>query len=220
MNNLTDAQLLKAAQEALTRPRDFGYHGDLPLFESWGLTFSQTRDSDALERSNYRRIFEDLKELAGRSSDGMWDDYVQDFRSSHWMNGWMEQIAVRVLEDEDGPVEVDNLTPIFIQAAEIAFDLEDYSIYDEDDLSSLEDEEDWERFDQEWGRMLRSWDEESEGALPTEDEKDAVHAKLNECDTPQGYDEDELAETLKDLRPAPESANGHIVNDPNQIHLF
>ena len=221
MTDLSNDELLAAAKEALTRPRDFGYHGNLPLFESWGLSFSQTRDSDTVDRSNYRRIFEDLKVVAAEESrNGDEDEYVQDFRSSHWMNGWMEQIAIRVLRDEDGPVEVGNLTATFVKATEIAYALQDYPIYDEEDLSSLESDEDDERFDQAWGDMVGRWDDE-EGPVPTEDEKWAVNEAMHECETPQGYDPDELSEVLKGLRPAPESVNEHVVaHDPNQARLF
>jgi hypothetical protein len=223
MTDLTEHQLLNAAKEALERPSYFGYYGDLPLFETWGLTFTQNRDSDAQDRSNYRRIFEDLKKYAAEHEGRMFnadpDDYVQDYRSSHWMHGWQEQIVVRVLKDLEGPLEVDNLTKTFIRATEIAIELRDCSIYDEDDLNTLESEEDDERFEQAWGDMLRRWDDD-EGPEPTEDEKWAVSQKLHESEDPEGYDPDELSEVLKSLRPALESANQRIVDDPHQLDLF
>lgn len=86
---------------------------------------SQHRDSDALERSNYARILEDLSKLAAEHGA---PDSVYDWRAGHWAVGWVEYIMVK----PDAPSAV-------LQAAvEIVCALEDYPVYDESDWSELE----------------------------------------------------------------------------------
>jgi hypothetical protein len=137
--------LVKAAREALTQPSDFGYYGSRPLFESWGFVFFQSAASDTLERSNFRTA---LAELQGRATHDDGDqatdatDYVQTVGFSHWLVGSADHLAVRVLVDEDGPVEADNLTFTFVHAAELAIFLhDDHPVLDESDWSELQSEE-------------------------------------------------------------------------------
>lgn len=202
MSELPEEYLLCAAQEALTRPSDFGYFGDLPLFESWGFTFAQTRDSDALVRSNYRCILRDLAEEAEKITDDT-DEYVQEVHCSHWAHGWADHIAVRVLQDQDGEITVENLTPVFVVAVEAASALEDYPVHDESDYSELESEEIHEAFDNEWDTVVRRWDEE-DGPEPTDDDKEKVWERLTEQEYPKpdsiwcGH----LEEILMELRQA------------------
>jgi hypothetical protein len=146
-----DYDYVKAAREALARPDSFGYSGELPLFESWGLTFSVHRDSDALERSNFRRIREDIGEHAdvlarmSGAEDATAEQYVDTVSCSHWAVGWMDHLAVRVLIDPDGEITPENITPVFKAATDIAVDLRDeYPAYDEDDLSDVESEDHYE----------------------------------------------------------------------------
>src|ERR1700752_873677 len=164
MTDLSDDEIIHAATVALTSPTEFGdrnfaYFGDLPLFESWGLTFSQTRDSGTIERSNYRRIIADLREHAAQNEGLLLDadppEYVQEFRVTHWACGWMDRIAVRVLIDAEHGVVRDNITSTFILAAEIAGFLHaEGPIYDEFDHSELENQEDSEAFAEVWIDML------------------------------------------------------------------
>lgn len=200
MSQLPDEYLLSAAREALAQPPHFGYSGDLPLFESWGFTFGQTRDSDVLERSNYRTILRDLIEAAEEISDDA-DEYVQEVRCSHWAYGWADHIAVRVLQDQDGEITVENLTSVFVTAAEIASALEDYPAYDESDWSELESEEVWAAFDTEWSAMVGRWDEE-DGPEPTEEDQERVWEQLNQVETPRPDSiwRDDLAELVMELR--------------------
>src|SRR5438067_4732769 len=151
-NFIDDDTVIRAAREALTRPSDFGYFGDLPLFESWGFTISQHRDSDILERSNFRSILRDVQAFLSQVTDDP-DEYVQVVSCSHWAYGWVEHLAVRVLRDDseettetlfDGnPIKPSNITAVFSVVADIAIGLrEDYSVYDESDYYELESEED------------------------------------------------------------------------------
>ena len=105
-------------------PSDYAGHNPVGDYRGAG----QSRDSDALERSNYRRIFEDLQAKA----DECWrSDSVYDFRASHWAVGWVEQIIVKA----DAP------EPVLDLLVEIIDALEGYPVYDEEDFSALETEE-------------------------------------------------------------------------------
>lgn len=133
MIDIDDRDLLSAANEALRRPPDFGYHGDRDMFRSWGLTISQHRDSGTLDRSNYRCIVRDLDaHIESHGCDP--DDYRHEVHSSHWAVGWCDQIAVRVLIDEDGEIIPANITGAFRWVADVTLSLaEQYPIYDESD---------------------------------------------------------------------------------------
>lgn len=96
----------------------------------------QSRDSDALERSNYRRIFADLIEKAeslgcqdnGIDGEGNESDMVYDFRAGHWAVGWVEQVLIC----SNAPQEL-------IDFAESIQDaLSSYPVYDESDFCELE----------------------------------------------------------------------------------
>lgn len=107
----------------------------------WYPVLSQTRDSSALDRSNYRRVYEDLRKLDtellaadidprnhGEDTEG--DSTVCDTRVSHFLCGWAEVIYVH------------SSNKAACQAAdEILNALSDYPVYDESDFSRLENEE-------------------------------------------------------------------------------
>ncbi len=104
-------------------------------WEGWYAIAGQSRDSSALERSNYRKIFEDLKTFqapidlgeCGPDNDG---DSVVDTRCSHWACGWVETIYVH-----------SSNTVACQRADEILEKLGNYPVFDEDDFDSLETEE-------------------------------------------------------------------------------
>lgn len=81
----------------------------------------QSRDSDALERSNF---FCMLKVLGGET------DSVIVIRESHWLVGWVEWIAIH--QDDEKALEIADRT----QA-----DLADYPVISEDHWSTLEQED-------------------------------------------------------------------------------
>jgi hypothetical protein len=90
---------------------------------------TQTRDSHTLERSNYVRIFEDLRACAEKYDNPEWEEpSVYDFRAGHWAVGWVEYVIVKA----NAPTEVLEL------ATEILDGLEDYGVYDEGHWSDLE----------------------------------------------------------------------------------
>lgn len=147
LSDVDEDTLVKAAREALTRPSDFGYYGNLPMFESWGFVFFQSAASDTLERSNFRVARASLEEASKKDReaalllhDGDASDYVQEVGVSHWLVGSADHLAVRILVDEEGPVMAENLTYTFVHAVELAMSLKDYAVLDESDWSELESE--------------------------------------------------------------------------------
>jgi hypothetical protein len=194
---IDDDTLVRMAEAALTRPPDFAYYGGYPLFESWGMTpVAQHRDSDALDRSNYRRILEDMIKL---NNDLV--EFVADFRSGDWAFGWREEIIVRVLYDPDEDVTPDNITGAFAKVMEIAVYLsEQYPVYDESDYSEVESQERDEAFDSAWETLKYRWDEEDDGPVPSDDEKEFALQVLSEGDTEAYGDSDVLREIMDDKR--------------------
>ena len=87
-----------------------------PAYYSSGV--GQSRDSDALERSNFACM---VRELGGES------DTVQIVRESHWAVGWVEWIAIH--QDDGRALEI---------ADRIKGELEDYPVIDESHWSELE----------------------------------------------------------------------------------
>lgn len=90
----------------------------------------QNRDSDALERSNFRVA---LERLGGESVCECEDDCscaVQVIRDSHWAVGWIEYILVH--ESAADKVAI---------LEEIQSDLDSYPVLDEDDFSQEEQDE-------------------------------------------------------------------------------
>lgn len=93
--------------------------------ETWPDYYSagvgQSRDSDALERSNFATM---LQLLGGES------ETVIVVRESHWAVGWIEWIAIH-----------DSDTAALAIADEAKGRLEDYPVLNEDDFSEREMEE-------------------------------------------------------------------------------
>ena len=82
---------------------------------------SRNRDSDCLERSNFRSA---LKAIGGESEI---EGGVQVVREGHWAVGWIEWIAI-----PPGP------SVALSKAIEIGESLEQYPVVDEEDFSELE----------------------------------------------------------------------------------
>lgn len=147
------------------RPENFAYFGNLDL-DVWGSVIGVHRDSDALERSNFAVISEDL------STRFPEDTTIE--RSSHWLVGWSEELKLNT----DNP-----------QALEAAYEwhqaLEQYPVADEEHFSQTEMEdgaEEWE-----------SW--ASYDMLKTAEEYDEL-ASLLDFDTdgnPTGWRNDQVA---------------------------
>lgn len=94
----------------------------------WFVFMGQNRDSDCLERSNFRSA---LREVGGRA------ETVRVVRESHWAVGWVEWIAIHRGDWE-----------ALIKAEGVMDRYADYPVVNEDDWSELEYEEKctyWER---------------------------------------------------------------------------
>lgn len=97
-------------------------------WEGWySAGFGQSRDSDALEESNFQVAYDALKPFAG-DYDG--ESTVQIVREGHWAVGWVEWIAVH----ESNTAALDKARALCEQA-------NDYPILNEEDFSQREDEQ-------------------------------------------------------------------------------
>lgn len=101
-----------------TMPEHY-FGAEWPEYYSAGV--GQSRDSDALERSNFVCM---LRELGGES------DTVHVVREGHWAVGWIEWIAIH--ESDAKSLET---------ADELAAALSDYPVIDDEHCSELEMED-------------------------------------------------------------------------------
>lgn len=115
-------------KEALKRPGDFGYHGDLDLFETWSIgPCILTRDSDLVEKANCESLLAMLEEIEDISED------YQITRCNHWGCGWVDHLSFRAVEnDGKTPTKVFKVIKSFYDG------LLDYPVADDSVLSRLE----------------------------------------------------------------------------------
>jgi hypothetical protein len=121
---LAEKAVKATADELSGKHGPVGYHGDLPLGETWAMTIARNRDSEILTISNFDTISEDMQKRFSR------DATIERF--SHWGPGWVDYLMVRML-DKQGKV-----TKAGKAILEWKDKLEDYPIADEDDLSRRE----------------------------------------------------------------------------------
>ncbi len=112
---------------------DFAYFGDLPIGETWAFTFSRHRDSGILDVSNFETIREDVE-------DRFADD-CEVVHCSHWAVGWIDHLAVRMLDGSGTPTEAAGLLQ------EWQRHLEDYPVASDEDYSQREHDDQQEQ----WG---------------------------------------------------------------------
>jgi len=95
---------------------DFSYYGDLPLGETWGLTLSQNRDSEALYRSNFEVISKDMLER--------FPDHVEIVNFNHYLCGWIEHVAIKFFEKPEHAKYPNHLeSPTFITMKHLHYEL-------------------------------------------------------------------------------------------------
>jgi len=126
------------AEKALTQPPD-SYFGNDNLWIAHGMSgFHQTRDSDCVEKANFRTVLEILEDEFGpQDTDGLW----WGNQATHWAVGWVDQIMVKILIDADGKInDINNITPIFKRCVELHDELESYPVLDDQIYSELIDE--------------------------------------------------------------------------------
>lgn len=108
-----------ATMQTLTPQPNFAYYGKRG---HWLVVIGQHRDSDTLDRSNFRVIARDLQ--------GRYGEDVAIERASHFLVGWAETLLVN-------PCNADAVAV----ANEWREKLEGYPVANEDDYSELESEE-------------------------------------------------------------------------------
>lgn len=193
------------AEAALERPSNFAYSGDLPLFDTWGLTLSTNRDADTLTDSNWQAALERMRE---EHPDGDW----QVCRFNHWGVGWVKQLAVKVLTDEDThPLDDDPIdndyTPEFQTIVEMKHEMENYPVLDEEDLMEREHEEEVE-FWVNWGLKTTK-----EAVL--EQCRETLDCDLDDEDTIRDWFDREPLDVLSDVNmlcsPAMEHGGNEVI---------
>lgn len=132
----------KEIQDALQRPPDFGYHGDIDeLFITWTLgPVIETRDSTLLEKSNAIVL---KRELEAAVKEGEIDaDNWQITSCNHWAVGWVNHLSFKVLDDNGEPTKEWYWFQEWFDA------LSDYPVADEEHYSLLEYEATHENIEQ------------------------------------------------------------------------
>lgn len=99
-------------------------------WEGWYVFLGQNRDSDCLERSNFKEALEAVKGKMDRGIDVDGSPSVLVVREGHWAVGWVEWIAIHP-SDAGAVAEAES-----IEAA-----LADYPVVNEDAFSEMEHEE-------------------------------------------------------------------------------
>lgn len=127
----SDEHIIEMANLSMKRPDDYGYYGDTDLHNSWGFAgIDLSRDPTCLDDANFQAFHRDIV-----------PDYPDDFtveNFGHWAVGSLDRTLVRVLKDEHGDVEVENITDAFIATLEILEALQDYCVLDDGLLCDAE----------------------------------------------------------------------------------
>ena len=128
----SDEHLLEMANQSIKRPDDYGYYGDTDLHNSWGFAgIDLSRDANCLDKANFQAFHRDIVA-----------DYPDDFtveNFGHWAVGHLDRTLVRVLKDEHGDMEVDNITDAFIMTLETLEFIQENAVLDDMLLA----EEEW-----------------------------------------------------------------------------
>ena len=120
-------ELATKAVASFNKITNFGYFGDLPLGETWAFTISRHRDTDVLTESNYETIEKDM--------ETRFPGDTETVHCGHWAVGWIDHLAVRMLEEDGSP------TAAATAILEWKEKLEDYPVADDEDYSRREWEE-------------------------------------------------------------------------------
>ena len=128
----SDEYLLEMANQSIKRPDDYGYYGDTDLHNSWGFAgIDLSRDANCLDRANFQAFHRDIVEKYP-------DDFtVENF--GHWAVGHIDRTLVRVLKDEHGDMEIDNITDAFIETVETLEFIQECAVLDD----GLYSDEEW-----------------------------------------------------------------------------
>jgi len=143
------------------------------------IVISRTRDSDHLEESNWARILEDYPEdYDEETNKGV---LVANF--GHWACGWFELLLVHETDFE-----------LLETMDEIKRGLSGYPVYDDDDLSNRESEDQWELCKDEIEYYIRNSDEDLD--LSDDQISEMIYWFVNESNGFQDYPDDDEIEDL------------------------
>ncbi len=178
---------------ALRRPDSFGYVGsNEELFTTWSLgPVVLTRDSNLLDRSNYKALVTHLGTLPHLDAD--WDM----IEASHWGVGWVKHLSFRAVEKDGEPTEIFKEIQTWFAA------LSEYPVADDADFSEREHEATLQNIE-DVGRQLvsdkaegsdwvveayRWFDEHNQGAVESRDCNGGYpsDAEMKECLEALGY---------------------------------
>ena len=152
----------KWIEQALKRPESFGLHSHPhkgEMFKTWGVgPIVKTRDSDILERANYKALKRALREEGFEDEE----DFVW-FDANHWAVGWVRHLSFRVLDADGEPSAIARWLKGWFDA------LSDYPVADETLYSEMEWEQFHSRIPDAFRDMLRGSDQEL-----TDAQEDAV----------------------------------------------
>jgi hypothetical protein len=116
------------AEQAITKPSDFGYWGHDNMFVTWGFCgIDKNPSSDILTISNFDVISADLMERFPK------DFRIEEYR--HWAVGSVTRLVCRVYRIINNEKFI---TPAFYEAMKWQNDLLDYPVADENHFSQLE----------------------------------------------------------------------------------
>lgn len=111
------------AEQALTRPDDFGWWGREEMFNTWGWSgIDVNNSSNVLDESNFAVVTKNLM-----------DKYPDDFDIvglKHWAVGHVDRLTVRIL-NTPGDFSEENITDAFKECIEWLISLDDYPIADD-----------------------------------------------------------------------------------------
>jgi hypothetical protein len=115
--------LVELAEQALTKPEDFGWWGREEMFNTWGWAgIDKNNSSNVLDECNFDVI---VKDLASR--------YPDDFDVvglKHWAVGHVDRLTVRIL-NEPGDIAEDNISEPFKECIEWLISLDEYPVADD-----------------------------------------------------------------------------------------
>lgn len=124
-------EIEKYAKMATEKPQDFGYWGDSDMFDTWGFTnIDQNRDSDVLEKANFKYITEELM--------GIYPDDYRIETYNHWAVGSVDRLVCRVYEDD---TDKKVIASSFYLAMEWLDKLSDYPVADEETYDKMVDDD-------------------------------------------------------------------------------
>lgn len=129
------AEIQKFVKLAKTRPSDFGYSGNLDLFNTWTLgQVLEHRDSGLLDQSNSAMIQAELEKHP--EFNGQWEIT----HCGHWAVGWCDHLSYKVIESKHNVLHttVYRITPVAQFIAELYRQLDNYPILNEEDYSERE----------------------------------------------------------------------------------